>query len=58
MPTQKLFKISSVSFPGGLPFPGIEPRSPVLQAGSLLSEPPGKPSVSGDEILKLEQEQA
>ena len=23
--------------------PGIEPRSPVLQADSLLSEPPGKP---------------
>ena len=23
--------------------PGIEPRSPALQADSLLSEPPGKP---------------
>ena len=29
--------------PGGLPDPGIEPRSPVLQADSLLSEPSGKP---------------
>ena len=29
--------------PGDLPNPGIEPRSPALQAGSLLSEPPGKP---------------
>ena len=38
--------------------PGMEPVSLTLQAGSLLSEPPGKPSVSGDEILKLEQEQA
>ena len=36
---------------GGLPFPspedlpnlGIEPRSPALQAESLLSKPPGKP---------------
>ena len=28
---------------GDLPNPGIEPRSPALQAGSLLSEPPGKP---------------
>ena len=28
----------------GLPFPGIEPRSPVLQADSLLSEPPGDPT--------------
>ena len=29
--------------PGDLPNPGIEPRSPVLQAYALLSEPPGKP---------------
>ena len=27
--------------PGDLPNPGIEPRSPTLQADSLLSEPPG-----------------
>ena len=30
--------------PGDLPDPGIGPRSPVLQADSLPSEPPGKPS--------------
>ena len=29
--------------PGDLLDPGIEPLSPVLQADSLLSEPPGKP---------------
>ena len=29
--------------PGDLPNLGIEPMSPVLQAGSLPSEPPGKP---------------
>ena len=29
--------------PGDLPDPGIEPRSPALQADTLLSEPPGKP---------------
>ena len=29
--------------PGYLPNPGIEPRSPALQADSLLTEPPGKP---------------
>ena len=29
--------------PGDLPNPGIEPRSPALQAYSLPSEPPGKP---------------
>ena len=27
--------------PGDLPNPGIEPRSPTLQADSLPSEPPG-----------------
>ena len=31
------------SSPGDLPDPGIEPMSPVLQADSLLFEPPGKP---------------
>ena len=29
---------------GDIPKPGIEPRSPTLQADSLLSEPPRKPS--------------
>ena len=28
--------------PGDLPNPGIEPRSPILQADALPSEPPGK----------------
>ena len=29
--------------PGDLPHPGIEPRSPTLQADTLTSEPPGTP---------------
>ena len=29
--------------PGDLPNPGIEPRSPTLQADALPSEPPGEP---------------
>ena len=29
--------------PGDLPNPGIEPRSPALQADSLPAQPPGKP---------------
>ena len=35
---------SGVPFPspGDLPNPGIEPRSPALQADALTSEPPGK----------------
>ena len=32
--------------PGDLTDPGIEPRSPALQANSLLSEPPGKPELA------------
>ena len=31
--------------PGVLPSPGIEPRSPALQADSFTTEPPGKPEV-------------
>ena len=31
--------------PGDLPDPGTEPQSPALQAHSLLSEPPGKPTI-------------
>ena len=30
---------------GDLPNPGIEPRSPTLQADPLLSKPPGKPRI-------------
>ena len=30
--------------PGDLPNPGIEPRTPALQADTLTSEPPGKPA--------------
>ena len=39
---------SGVPFPspGDLPNPGIEPRSPALQADALTSEPPGKPPIS------------
>ena len=36
---------SGLPFPstGDLPYPGIEPVSPTLQADALPSEPPGKP---------------
>ena len=30
-------------FPGDLPNPGVEPRSPTLQADALPPEPPGRP---------------
>ena len=41
--------------PGCLPNPGIEARSPALQADSLLSEPPGKPKNTGVGNLLLLQ---
>ena len=38
---------SGVPFPspGDLPDPGIESRSPALEADALTSEPPGKPNL-------------
>ena len=39
--------------PGDLPNPGIELGSPTLQANSLLSEPPGKPSHPPQKKKKL-----
>ena len=37
--------------PGDLPNPGIEPRSPALQADSLSAEPQGKP----ERMLRCEE---
>ena len=42
--------------PGDLPNPGIEPRSPALQADSLPAEPQGKPKNTGVGTLSLLQE--
>ena len=42
-------------FPGDLPNPGIKPRNPVLQAGSLAAEPQGKPKNTGVDSLSLLQ---
>ena len=39
--------------PGDLPDPGIEPRSPVLQAVTLTSELPGKPWYSMPKVPRL-----
>ena len=41
---------------GNLPNPGIEPRSPALQADSLPSVPPGKPKNMGVGSLSLLQQ--
>ena len=42
--------------PGGLPNPGIEPRSPNLQADTLPAEPQGKPKNAGMGSLSLLQQ--
>ena len=39
--------------PGDLPDPGIEPRSPALQADALASEPPGKPIYSYPNYIQI-----
>ena len=39
----KVLEWVAIPSPGDLPEPGIEPRSPALQADALPSEPPGKP---------------
>ena len=43
-------------FPGDLPNPGIEPRSPALQADTLPAEPQGKPKNTGVGSLSLLQQ--
>ena len=44
------------SSPGDLPNPGMEPRSPAMQADSLPAEPPGKPKKTGMGSLSLLQQ--
>ena len=43
----KILERVAISSPGDLPNPGIKLRSPALREDSLLSEPPGKPSLEG-----------
>ena len=48
--------VSSLSLlPGGLPNPGIEPRSPAWQAYTFPAEPQGKPKNTGVGSLSLLQ---
>ena len=41
----------AISFSRGASETGIKPRSPSLQAASLLSEPPGKPQRIDGEVI-------
>ena len=51
----RLLEWVAVPFSRDLPNPGIEPRSPALQADSLPTEPPGKPKNTGAGSLSLLQ---
>ena len=47
-----LYDSTLYEMPGDLPHPGIEPRSPTLQADLLLSEPPEKPIYEVPRVVK------
>ena len=49
----KILEWVSFSPPGDLPNPGVKPRSPALQADSLLSVPLGKPT--GNHYFQLKK---
>ena len=49
-------RVDLPSSPGGLPNPGIKPRSPTLQAESLPAEPQGKPRNPGVGSLSILQQ--
>ena len=52
-PRQEYWSGQPFPSPGDLPNPGIEPRSSMLQVGSLPAEPPGKPEIIFKVVLKL-----
>ena len=54
-PRQESWSGFPFPFPGDLPDPGIEPKSPAFQADSLPSEPAGKPRNTGVGSLFLLQ---
>ena len=49
-PRQEYWSGSPFSSPGDLSNPGIEPVSPALADGFITTEPPGKPSLSGNNV--------
>ena len=51
----KMLEWVAMPSPKDLPNPVIEPRSPILQADSLLTEPLGKPKNTGVGSLPLLQ---
>ena len=47
----RILEKGAIPFSRCLPNPGIEPSSPTLQADSLPSKPPGKPSQPGGGLI-------
>ena len=50
---ERILEWAAFPFSRGSSQPGIEPRSPALQADSLLSEPPGNPIIIIVVIFKI-----
>ena len=50
---QEYWRGLSFPSPGDLPYPGIKPRSPALQADALTSEPPRKPFAEISDLKSL-----
>ena len=56
LPSPRVPEWLPFSSPGDSPDPGMEPRSPALQADALPSDPQGKPKCINFSIMKQRQE--
>ena len=54
---QEYWSVLPFPSPGNLPDPGFEPGSPALQADSLLSESPEKPSFHYTNVLRASSQE-
>ena len=54
---QEYWHVLPFPSPANLPDPGIEPGPPPLQANSLLSESPGKPSFHYTNVLRASSQE-
>jgi len=52
-PKQEYWNELPFPLPGGLPDPGIEPKSPALQADSLPAELQWKPIINNTHIIEI-----
>ena len=52
---QEHWSALTIPSPGNLPNPRVEVGSPALQAGSLPSEPPGKPRYFHEDKVNIKE---